>query len=83
MYLLIRLHAYTAIAPIFCSLYFHDLAFYCSLFICDFEVLGPVLELGDVPQKNRKEGIFVIPVLILSKKFYTSKPTYRKNTDIP
>ena len=37
------------------------------------------LELGDIPQKNRKEGIFVIPVSISSKKFYTGKPTYRKN----
>ena len=42
-----------------------------------------LLELGDIPQKNRKEGIFVIPVSISSKKFYTGKPTYRKNTGIP
>ena len=40
------------------------------------------IELGDIPQKNRKEGIFVIPVSKSSKKFYTGKPTYRKNTGI-
>ena len=45
--------------------------------------LDVILELGDIPQKNRKEGIFVIPVLKSSKKFYTGKPTYRKNTGIP
>ena len=44
---------------------------------------GLKLELGDIPQKNRKEGIFAIPVSISSKKFYTGKPTYRKNTGIP
>ena len=42
-----------------------------------------IIELGDIPQKNRKEGIFAIPVSISSKKFYTGKPTYRKNTGIP
>ena len=40
------------------------------------------IELGDIPQKNRKEGIFVILVSKSSKKFYTGKPTYRKNTGI-
>ena len=35
-----------------------------------------VLELGNIPQKNRKEGIFAIPVLKSSEKFYTGKPTY-------
>ena len=45
--------------------------------------LCPTLELDDIPQKNRKEGIFAIPVSISSKKFYTGKPTYRKNTGIP
>ena len=43
----------------------------------------PIVELGDILQKNRKEGIFVIPVSISSKKFYTGKPTYCKNTGIP
>ena len=43
----------------------------------------PRLELGNIPQKNRKEGIFVIPVSKSSEKFYTGKPTYRKNTGIP
>ena len=42
-----------------------------------------IVELGDIPQKNQKEGIFVIPVLKSSKKFYTGKPTYHKNTGIP
>ena len=41
------------------------------------------LELGDIPQKYRKEGIFVIPLSISSKKFYTGKLKYRKNTGIP
>ena len=40
------------------------------------------VELGDILQKNRKEGIFVIPVSISSKKFYTGKPKYCKNTSI-
>ena len=42
-----------------------------------------IVELSDIPQKNRKEGIFVILELKLSKKFYTGKPTYHKNTSIP
>ena len=41
------------------------------------------VELGDILQKNQKEGIFVIPVSKSSEKFYTGKPTYRKNTGIP
>ena len=38
---------------------------------------------GDTPQKNRKEGVFVIPVLKSSEKFYAGKPIYHKNTSIP
>ena len=38
---------------------------------------------GRYTAENRKEGIFVIPVSISSKKIYTGKLTYRKNTGIP
>ena len=44
-------------------------------------------ELGDIPQKNQKEGIFVIKVSISSKKFIPADrhtirtPVYHKNTD--
>ena len=47
------------------------------------------IELGDIPQKNQKEGIFVIPVSISSKTFIPANrhtvrmPVYCKNTDIP
>ena len=68
---------------------YEDIRRYTILHYSNVKVLDSVaktrhiLELGNIPQKNQKEGIFAIPVSISSKKFYTGKPTYRKNTGIP
>ena len=48
-----------------------------------------IVELGDIPQKNRKECILVIPVLKSSKNFIPANrhtvriSVYHQNTDIP
>ena len=57
---------------------------YCAQKLCkmfaNLHIMGCLLELGDIPQKNRKEGIFVIPVSISSKNFI---PANRHTVRIP